>query len=96
MNEFVTWQTLATFASLITVVFTVTEFTKELPFVRELKTKYLSWIVAFVLITITNLVLGTFQFVDVLLYSLSAIFISLGSNGISDFNSVVDKTKKDV
>ena len=66
-----------------------------MPFISKLKTKYLSWIVAFTLITITNVATNVFVPKDMVLYSISAIFISLSSNGMSDFNNLVDKTQKD-
>lgn len=95
MNEFITWETLAIFASLVTVVFGITEFIKEIPYIKLLKTKYLSWIIAFVLITVSNIVLKTFVPVDIFLYAISAIFVSTSANGLSDFNNPVDKTKKE-
>lgn len=95
MDNFVTWQTLAVFGSLATMNFALVEFIKELPYIKTIKTKYLSWITAFILITATNLVMKTFVPVDILLYALSAILISTSGNGIADFNHLVDKTKED-
>ena len=86
MENFITWEMFSVFATLGAVVFMVVEFVKELkPFVL-IKTKYLSWIIAFLLIMVSNIVLGSFVFVDVFLYALSAIAVSLSSNGLYDFN----------
>ena len=89
MDTFISWDMLATFSILASIVFMVTEFIKEIPIFAWLKTKYLSWIIALLLILISNIVLGTFVFVDLILYSISAIEVSLTSNGLYDFNKKV-------
>lgn len=86
MEQFITWEILTTYATFVTLVFMVVEFIKELKYIKKIKTKYLSFIVAFILLTITNLVMGSFRYVDVILYALSGITISLGANGLSNFN----------
>lgn len=87
MDNFITWDVLKTYASFVTIVFMVVEFTKDLKFIKKIKTKYWSFIVAFILLTMTNVVLGTFRFVDIILYALSSMSISLGANGLSNFNN---------
>ena len=86
MEQFISWEILTTYATFVTIVFMVVEFIKELKYVKKLKTKYLSFIVSFVLLTVVNIVMKDFRFVDVILYALSAISISLGANGLSNFN----------
>ncbi len=86
MEQFFTWETLTTYATFVTTVFMVVEFIKEVKYVKKIKTKYLSFIVAFVLMCITNYVLKTFELIDVFLYALSSMAISLGANGLSNFN----------
>lgn len=86
MQEFISWDILTTYATFVTIVFMVVEFIKELKYVKEIKTKYVSFLVAFILLIITNFALHTFEIVDITLYVLSAISISLGANGLSDFN----------
>ena len=95
MDTFVTYQMLSVFGTLVTITFALVEVIKELPFIKELKTKYLAIITAFVLITITNIVLKTFVPVDLLLYLISAVFVSTSAMGISDYNNPVDKTSKE-
>lgn len=87
MEKFITWDILTTYATFVTVVFMVVEFTKELKFIKKIPTKYWSFLIAFILLTITNLVVGNFKVVDMILYALSAISISLGANGLSNFNN---------
>lgn len=86
MEQFFTWETLTTYATFVTTVFMVVEFIKELKYIKRIKTKYLSFIVAFVLLTTTNVVMNHFRWIDMILYALSSIAISLGANGLSNFN----------
>lgn len=86
MNNFLTWETLATYTSFISIVFMVVEFTKEMKFINKIPTKYWSFIISVILLIMVNLVKNTFRPVDIVLYVLSSISISLGSNGLSNFN----------
>lgn len=86
MEEFLTWDVLSTYASFVTIVFMVVEFTKDLKGVKKIPTKYWSFIISFVLMIITNVALSTFHFADLILYALSSMAISLGSNGLNNFN----------
>ena len=86
MQEFMNWDILTTYATFVTIVFMVVAFIKELKYVKKIKTKYVSFFVALILLTITNLALNTFHFFDITLYILSSISISLGANGLNDFN----------
>lgn len=85
MENFLTWDVLTTYASFICVVYMVVEFTKQLPLINKIPTKYWSFIIALILLIITNFAMKTFKPMDICLYALSAISISLGSNGLSDF-----------
>lgn len=87
MDNFLSWDTLTTYASFVTIVFMVVEFTKGLKYIKKIPTKYWSFFIAFILLTITNMVMGTFRAVDIVIYLLTAISISLGSNGLSNFNN---------
>lgn len=87
MDNFLSWDTLTTYASFVAMVFMVVEFTKGLKYIKKIPTKYWSFFIAFILLTITNIVMGTFRAVDIVIYLLTAISISLGSNGLSNFNN---------
>lgn len=86
MNNFFDWSILTTYASFVTTVFMVVEFTKNIGKVKKIPTRYWSFLIAFILMIFTNLALNTFEIKDMVLYGLSAISISLGSNGLSNFN----------
>lgn len=87
MENFLTWDVLTTYASFVSIVFMIVEFTKELKWIKKIPTRYWSFIISSILLTITNLVIGTFRFVDIILYLLTSVAISLGSNGLSNFNN---------
>lgn len=59
MDNFLSWDTLTTYASFVTIVFMVVEFTKGLKYIKKIPTKYWSFFIAFILLTITNIVMGT-------------------------------------
>lgn len=86
MEQFITWDILKTYATFVATVFMVVEFTKDLKFIKSIQTKYWSFIVAFILLTIVNAVMDNFRLVDIILYALSSMSISLGANGLSNFN----------
>ena len=86
MNEYITWEILAQYATFVTITFMVVEFTKELPFIYLMQTKYYSAIIAFVLILLVQFHSGTFAYFDIVLYILTAMSVSLGSNGLANFN----------
>lgn len=86
MNDFLTWDTLTTYTTFLSVVFMIVEFTKEIKKIKDIPTKQWSFIVAFSLLVIVQVANHTFKFIDIILYVLTAMSISLGSNGLSDLN----------
>ncbi len=86
MNDFITWETLANYTTFVSMVFMIVEFTKQLGKIKKIPTKIWSFIISFFLLLIMRLAQHTFHFIDMLLYILSAMTISLSSNGLSDFN----------
>ena len=94
MNDFLTWEILKTYASFVTIVFMVVEFTKEIKVVKKIPTRYWSFIVSLILLISVNLVSNTFRPIDIILYVLSSMTISLGSNGLSNFNVKKGSDKK--
>lgn len=93
MEKFLTWDVLTTYASFVSIVFMVVEFTKELKFIKGIPTKYWSFFISFILLIITNIVMNSFNFIDIFLYLLTSISISLGSNGLSNFNNGKEEDK---
>ncbi len=86
MDAFITWDILSSYTTFVSIVYMVVEFTKELKFIKKIPTKYFSFIVSFILLLLANIVNNSFCRVDIVLYILTAISISLGANGLNDFN----------
>lgn len=86
MDNFVTWDMFAVFGTLASAVYMVTEFTKDLRWIEKIPTKYYSWMISFGLICISSMVFRTFRPIDLILYAISAIAVSLSANGLYDFD----------
>ena len=92
-DSFITWDTLLVYTTYVMVVYLIVKFTKELPFIKAIPTKYFVWFVSFIGLILINLHNSTFKLWDVLLYAISSILIAMNGNGISDFNKSDKKTK---
>lgn len=86
MDTFITWDILSAYTTFVSIVYMVVEFTKELKFIKKIPTKYFSFIVSLILLLSTNIVNNSFNYIDIILYILTAISISLGANGLNNFN----------
>ena len=84
MNEFITWEMLGDFVKLTSITLAATQFLKNVKFVEKISTRYLAWFLAFIFITLTNINTDTFRAMDILLYGLSAMFVSTSASGIYD------------
>lgn len=93
MDNFLTWDALTSYSTFVAIVFMVVEFTKGVLLIKSMPTKYLSFIISFALLGVTNAVVGTFETADIVLYILSSISISLGANGLSNFNKTIVNPK---
>lgn len=85
-ESFITLNMLTVYTTYVMVVYLTVKFTKELPWIKSIPTKYYVWIVSFVGLIIVNYLNATFAFKDVFLYAVSSILIAMNGNGISDFN----------
>ena len=93
MNSFLTWENLTTYTTFIAIVYMIVEFTKELKRIKKIPTKQWSFLVSFVLLILVHIANRTFNVIDLILYALTAISISLGSNGLSDYNKKAEEKK---
>ena len=93
MNNFLTWENLTTYTTFVAIVYMIVEFTKELKGIQKIPTKQWSFLVSFVLLVLVHIANRTFHIIDLVLYALTAISISLGSNGLSDYNKKVEEKK---
>lgn len=87
MDNFLTWESLTTYASFVSIIYMVVEFTKDLPLISKVPTKYWSFFISIILLSTTNWAIGVFVPKDIVLYILTSVSISLGANGLSNFNN---------
>ena len=83
-NGFMTWDMLSDYATFVTVVFLIVQAIKELPKVRNIPTRIVSIVIAFVLQLAANVQNGQFKPVDAVMYLVSALIISLTANAVAD------------
>lgn len=96
MDKFFTYEMLMTYATCVTAVFGVTQFIKEIPGIKKIPTKYVSFLVAIIIVILSNIATGQFKVSNILLYILSSVFISMNSNGIYDFDTKSKEGKKEI
>ena len=96
MDKFFTYEMLMTYATCVTAVFGATQFIKEIPGIKKIPTKYVSFLVAIIIVTLSNIATGQFKVSNILLYILSSVFISMNSNGIYDFDTNSKEEKKEI
>lgn len=89
MNTFISWEMFADFSFFMSMIYMITEYLKDMKFIKLLPTKYLSSIIAFVLLMTVSLHNGTFLFWNMPLYILNALMMSLTANGLSNFNKTM-------
>lgn len=86
MDNFISYEVILTYATFVTIIFGVTQFLKDITILKKIPTKYLSFLIAVIILMLANIAVGSFLVKDVLLYILSSIFASMGANGIYDFD----------
>ena len=85
MDSFLTWEYVATFEGVVFATNLFVNFTKELPYIKNISTKYYTSLVAFVLIILSSLTLSTFNFKDLPLVILNSILVTFTATGGYDF-----------
>lgn len=85
MDSFLTWEYVATFAGVVFATNLFVSFTKELPYIKNISTKYYTSIVAFILIILSSLTLGLFNITDLPLVVLNSILVTFTATGGYDF-----------
>lgn len=86
MDTFLTWEYVATFAGVVFATNLFVNFTKELPYIKNISTKYYTSIVAFILILLSSLTLSTFNIKDIPLVVLNSILVTFTATGGFDFS----------
>jgi hypothetical protein len=71
------------------MIFMITEYLKDLKFINIIPTKYLSSLIALILLITVSFQSGNFTLWNIPLFLLNAIMISLTANGLSNFNKTM-------
>ncbi len=92
MDEFISWETLATFAGCAAVTGLVTQFTKKL--FPKFPTQWLSYIIAVVIMGLATIFTAGFSWPTIALIPINAIIVSTSANGsYSAMKQMIDKKK---
>ncbi len=84
MSEFVTWQTLGTYAGAVMMVTIITQFLKQTP-LSKINAQLLSYIIAVAILIGAEAFNGTAVTVQgVILCALNAVIVALAANGTYD------------
>lgn len=81
MNEFFTWELLATYAGAVTAVGGLTQLIKNSAILKKIPTQLVSYLLALSILIAAEAVRSTLTFSSCALSLINAAFISLASNG---------------
>lgn len=93
MNEFVSWETLGTFAGCAMLVGILTQFTKGL--FSKLPTQWLSYIYAVVVMALAAIFTTGFSWPTLALIPFNAVIVAMSSNGaFTAMKRITEKKEK--
>lgn len=87
MDNFINWSMLFDWTTFVSIVLMITQFTKDIKYIKKIPTKYWSFFIALILMIISNFEDNSFRFIDLFLYVISSTLASMNANGIYDFAS---------
>ena len=94
--EFLNWTALSSFSGSLMVVTALTQITKDIKIIKKIPTQLWSYIVSFVVLFVTHLVIGKINVKGIILIAINAVLLSLASNGSYDaVTRVVSQVTKD-
>lgn len=95
MENFFSWNTLATLAGCAAATAVITQFVKELPFLKNIATQWVSYVIAVLLLLGATFFTGTLTWASGALIPFNAIIIALSANGAFSAITRVSVTKTD-
>lgn len=95
MENFFSWDTLATLAGCAAATAVITQFVKALPFLKDLATQWVSYVIAVVLLLGATFFTGALTLSSGSLIPFNAIIIALTANGAFSALTRVSATKTD-
>jgi hypothetical protein len=84
MNEYFTWELLASYTGAILAVALITQFIKNLGFIKKIPTRVTSYVVALIIMILALIFTGNFTWGGAVLTIINAVVVSLASNGTRD------------
>lgn len=87
MDNFINYEYMATLAGLIFTTNMITEFVKDMKYIKDCKTKYVSSVIAFILTLITTMAMGSFSVSCIPLLIVNSILVTFGATGAYNFNN---------
>lgn len=81
MNEFFSWQIISTFAGCAAATGIITQFAKNLPFLRNIATQWVSYVISVILLFLATLFTGGLTGASAAIIPFNAILVSLSANG---------------
>ena len=81
MNNFFTWETLATFTGCVAGTALITQFVKSLPFLKDIATQWVSYIIAVILLLGATYFTGALTVASGALIPFNAVIVALSANG---------------
>ncbi|WP_027626540.1 hypothetical protein [Clostridium lundense] len=96
-NDFITLDYMCTYMGTVVVTMLIVQFTKELPGVKKIPTRYYTFLVAFFNILICNILNETFTIAKVYLMLINAMLVTFTATGGYDFSIkkvIIDEPEK--
>lgn len=85
MDQFFTWELLATFVGAATGTGIITQFVKDAPFFQKIPARFLSYIVALIILAAATAATGgATDWTGWVIIPLNAVLVSLSANGAYD------------
>lgn len=95
MNEFLTWDVLTSYAGATLAVTIITNFIKDLGFIKRIPTRITAYFVAIIVMIAATCFTGTFTWPAFALVFINAIVVALAANGTYDFCNAAFNTHVD-
>lgn len=105
MSNFLTMEYISTFMGLIFVTSMMVQFLKDLPYIKLVSTRYVTFFIALFNIIVCSVILGNFTLAGLYLMVLNSMLVTFSATGGYDFvakkvnmkvdDKIVDNTKDD-
>lgn len=93
INDYFTWGLLGTYSGAILAVTLITQFVKGIGFIDKIPTRFVSWVIAVVVLILAQLFTSSLTFSSAALTLINAVVVSLASNGTFDACAVAVRVK---